>query len=300
MNQVVISASRRSDIPAFYMDWFMKGISDGHFSVINPYNQRAKEIRISPELVHTIVFWSKDFGPFLNGQFGERLQRRGYHLFFNFTINSDNPDLEAHVPSLKHKLDQLEELVRRFNPECINWRFDPICFYKTADGKFENNLKDFSTIASRAATLGIRRCITSFMDHYKKIDKRLGRLNGFVFLDPSQIEKKNIILNMEQSLKAANISLQMCCEKELLKELPETSYVTSSACIPNDLLMKLYGGNISTRKDSGQRRSMGCQCNQSIDIGSYRWHPCYHNCLFCYANPSSEKGRFAHRQIKDH
>jgi hypothetical protein len=94
---------------------------------------------------------------------------------------------------------------------------------------------------------------------------------------------------MEKALLGKNIQLFTCCEKELLEALPETTTIKKNACIPNDLLMEVYGGNISLQTDKGQRIKNGCGCMVSIDIGSYRLHPCYHNCLFCYANPSSHK-----------
>ena len=79
--QIVLSASRRTDIPALYMDWFMMGIEKGRFSVRHPYTGKMREVPAGTDRVHSIVFWSKDFGPFLVGGCGERLQRAGYHLF---------------------------------------------------------------------------------------------------------------------------------------------------------------------------------------------------------------------------
>ena len=99
--------------------------------------------------------------------------------------------------------------------------------------------------------------------------------------------KKKIILKMEQALISDNINLKLCCEKEVLDALPATTTVTESSCIPNDLLVELFGGNLSLKKDTGQRVQKGCGCKVSVDIGSYHHHPCYHNCLFCYANPAS-------------
>jgi hypothetical protein len=95
---------------------------------------------------------------------------------------------------------------------------------------------------------------------------------------------------MESRLAALNIRLFTCCEKDLVEALPATSSVTHSSCIPNDLLMKIYYGRLSLRKDTGQRVKAGCGCKVSVDIGSYRRQPCYHNCLFCYANPMSGYG----------
>jgi hypothetical protein len=284
--KIVISASRRTDIPAFYMSWFMDRIKSGFFEVVNPYNRQRRMVPATPAEVHTIVFWSKDFGPFLQEHHGKKLQKSGYNLFFNFTINSESPQLEPLVPPLGVRLGQLKQLCDLFGPRAISWRFDPICFFKTRNRLVQDNLSDLDRIAEKAAEYGIKRCITSFMDHYPKIEKRLVGLPGFSFFDPSLKTKRQLVLEIEKRLARWNINLKLCCEKDVLDALPASTSVTQSACIPNKLLVELFGGKLSLRKDTGQRIQKGCGCNVSVDIGSYHQHPCYHNCLFCYANPS--------------
>ncbi len=285
--QIVISASRRTDIPAFYLGWFMDQLNRGYFEVVNPYGRKVSIVPAAPEAVHTIVLWSKNFGPFLESGIGEQLQKKGYNLFFNFTVNSDAPLLEPCVPLLKQRLSQLQTLSNRFGSRAINWRFDPVCFYKKNSGPVNNNLHDFDRIADEAARCGITRCITSFMDDYPKIHKRIKFLPGFSFMDPPLKRKLDVLLNMENKLSVKNIRLFTCCEKEILAALPANTGIEKSSCIPNDLLVKLYGGNLSFKTDSGQRIKSGCGCMVSVDIGSYNLHPCHHRCLFCYANPAS-------------
>ena len=285
--KIVISASRRTDIPAFYMPWFMAQITGGSFEVVNPFNQRVSAVPATVDRVDTIVFWSKNFGPFIENGYGPQLLKLGYHLFFNFTVNSDCPELEPNIPPLRQRLGQLEYLCGQFGPDAVNWRFDPICYYRTGQGELHDNLGDFSAIADSAARSGVSRCITSFMDHYPKIRRRLSSRPGFEFMDPPLSEKVKTILELEALLTALSIRLYTCCEKDIIQALPPTSAITPSACIPNDLLMKLFGGRLSLRKDTGQRVKAGCGCRVSADIGSYRQQPCYHNCLFCYANPKT-------------
>jgi hypothetical protein len=284
--QIVLSASRRTDIPAFYLQWFMDRIARGFFEVPNPYNRKVSVVPATPDKVHTIVFWSKNFGPFLQDGIGDKLTQRGFHLFFNFTLNSEAPLLEPRVPPLGERLRQLEALSRRFGPRAIHWRFDPICFFRSANGDAQNNLDHFERIAEVAARAGVQRCITSFVDLYAKVRSRVARRPGVWLEDPPQDRKIATLLQMEDLLREKMIELLLCCEKELFASLPPESGIGQSACIPSDLLMHLYGGNLSLSKDSGQRRGQGCGCRVSADIGSYRDHPCYHNCLFCYANPS--------------
>ncbi len=286
--KIVISASRRTDIPAFYMEWFMDCINQGSFDVVNPYNHKTRHVPATPDNVHTIVFWSKNFKTFIEGRYGEQLAKKGYHLFFNFTINSESSILERRVPPLTDRLFQLAYICEHFDVRAVHWRFDPICFYKTNDGKIHNNLDDFLRIADKALELGVQRCITSFMDLYPKIKRRTAVRSEAAFVDVAMDEKIEILKQMQRMLDVRNIELETCCEKEVLDGLSDDFPVKPSACIPNDLIMDIYGGAVSARKDTGQRIKAGCGCKESIDIGSYDLHPCYHNCLFCYANPVSD------------
>ena len=284
--RIVLSASRRTDIPAFYLDWFMDGIGRGVFEVLQPYTRRLHLVTATPDRVHSIVLWSKDFGPFLRQRIGERLQQAGFHLFFNFTLNSADRLLEPRVPALNNRLAQLEELARRFDPAAVQWRFDPLCAYRTADGRRHHNRADFKPIADAVAAAGIRRCITSFVDIYAKVRRRAERAGGVIFEDPPMDEKVRIIKAMTATLSGRGIALETCCEADLLAHLEPDTPVRAASCIPSDRLVALYGGHLSLRRDAGQRRAAGCGCRTSVDIGSYDLHPCRHDCLFCYARPA--------------
>lgn len=290
MQRIVLSASRRTDIPAFYMPWFMDRIDAGAFEVPHPFGGRPAVVPATPDRVHTIVFWSKDFGPFLHNGYGDLLTRQGYRLFFNFTINSTHAILEPAVPSLKARLDQLSALCDRFGPERIQWRFDPICCYVEPSGRTGDNTAEFEAIARRAAESGLTTCITSFVDLYRKVRRRCDH-SPLTLLDPSMNEKIERIRHMAAVLGPLGISLCLCCEKSLLAALPVGLNVTRASCIPNHRLAALHGSDVSLQRDSGQRVAAGCGCRVAKDIGSYALHPCRHNCLFCYANPQVDQGR---------
>lgn len=283
--KTILSASRRTDIPAFYMDWFMAGIQKGVFEVINPYNQYRRQVPARPDEVHSIVFWSKDFGPFLRGDFGRKLLQEGYRLFFNFTINAPSPELEPHVPPLEDRLHQAVELAQRFHPDAIVWRYDPICFFRQ-DTRLvtQNRIETMDVIADALAAVGIRRCVTSFVDLYGKVKRRMAS-HGVNLVDPPIAVKCETLMQMADHLRLRGIALGACCEKIVLEALPREAGIGAGHCIPGDLLAQLYGNDFALKKDPGQRRKAGCTCNIAADIGSYRQQPCYHNCLFCYANP---------------
>lgn len=288
MQRIIISASRRTDIPAFYMPWFMAQIEQGYFEVINPYNRRTSHVTAHADQIHTIVFWSKNFGPFLEGKYDQHLTSKGYRLFFNFTINSPHALLEPNVPPLAARLDQLARIADAYGPQTIQWRFDPICCYTRDQDKIKTNLDQFEKIARHAAQCGVTVCITSFVDLYQKVQRRQVGIPLKLY-DPPLNEKVAQIVSMSRLLSGLGIRLDLCCEKDLLTALPVHSTARRATCIPNELLARLFGNDITLKKDSGQRRAKGCGCGISKDIGSYSLHPCKHNCLFCYANPIGTK-----------
>lgn len=292
--QIVLSASRRTDIPSFYMDWFMDQIHKGFFILKNPFTKKTRQIQTTPDRVHAIVFWSKNFDQFVTSSAGENLTSLGYNLYFNFTLNSESPLLEPHMPPLAQRLEQLKALTDTFGPDAIAWRFDPVCFYQTeTGGPVQSNLTHFSLIAQKAADLGITKCVTSFFDNYVKIDRRIKRLfekrNKFLkFIDPPKEKKTSLIQKMAENLRSLGISLHLCCEEEIFKALPPACPVEQNACIDGRRLHRLYKGTCTVARDYGQRAQKGCHCTKSVDIGSYDDHPCRNNCLFCYARPQAD------------
>ncbi|MFP4158651.1 MAG: DUF1848 family protein [Desulfobacterales bacterium] len=286
--RTVISASRRTDIPAFYMDWFMAGIEHGGFTVRNPFNGTDAKVDVSPDQVHTIVFWSKDFGRFINRSFGRDLARAGYNLFFNFTINSESRVLEPDIAPLEKRLEQAGELCSVFGPQTLQWRFDPICFYRE-NGVVKNNLDDFRYIAEKMSVAGVRRCVTSFADIYAKMRRRTAGMEDFQWVDPPVAKKVRILRRMERVVEKLGMNLYLCCENEVLQALGRDCKITGSSCIPNRYLEEIFGGKVSFQKDAGQRKQKGCGCMTSKDIGGYAQQPCYHSCLYCYANPADRR-----------
>ncbi len=285
--RVVVSASRRTDIPAFYMPWFMDRVDKGRVAVVNPFNQQEKIIKLTFDSVHSIVFWSKNYGAFLKGRYGEQLKEKGFNLFFHFTINSPSAHIERTMPAIEDRFRQLNALCQKHGADSVTWRFDPICFFEV-NGKKKNNLYDFRKIAENVANSGVTRCITSFRDDYRKVDRRTKAMTGFCFIDVSFDEKTHVLRRMNGFLKTRGMTLAACCEKEILAALPPGDTVASAACIDHQLLEKLFGGHLNGHKDVGQRSKLGCGCHRSVDVGDYRQHPCYHNCLYCFANPSCQ------------
>ncbi|WP_027357847.1 DUF1848 domain-containing protein [Desulforegula conservatrix] len=283
-SKTVISASRRTDIPAFYMPWLMRRLELGFVETENPFNARKTTLDLRPESVHSIVLWSKNYSPFIDGCYAEKITGMGYRLFFQFTLNARSIILEPGVPCLRARLEQAGNLSKIHGPEAIEWRFDPVCFFmEKGRGLVSNNLAGFEEIASSMSRIGISRCVTSFLDIYRKLKKREENA-GIRFIEPDSETKLRTIEYMHGVLKKFGMKLRLCCESGLLGDSPEIKeFITPGGCIDSRLLMDIHGGSISTRPDKGQRKTKGCTCTESRDIGSYRTQPCFHNCLYCYA-----------------
>lgn len=284
---IILSASRRTDIPAFYLDWFLNQMNEGYFVIKNPYTKKSKRFQVSPDTIHTIVFWSKNFDHFIKKKAGEKLKKDGFNLYFNFSINPENPILEPNVPDLSSRIKQLKQLSDCFGPESITWRFDPICFYQTKANTLPiSNLDHFQKISQMVSGTGISRCVTSFFDPYPKIGRRLKKSGLCLkFIDPPMAQKTSLIEQMARDLSDLGIHLYLCCEKEIFNTLNEQLGVRQNACIDGRMFQNRSQMQCVTSKDYGQRFKKGCQCTKSVDVGSYDDHPCYHNCLFCYARP---------------
>lgn len=265
----------------------MDGVRAGTFFVPNPFNGRTVQVPADPHAAPVIVFWSKDYGPFLSGRYGPELLRRGYRLLFHFTINSENPFLEPNVAPLQERLRQIGRLTELVPPEAIRWRFDPICFYQTGDGRLQHNLHDLERIGYAVAEAGIRECITSFAHIYEKVARRATARGRCRFVDPTNGEKAEILTWMLEKLTPLGVRLALCCQKSVLEALGGVvSGLGASACLSHRWIEAVYGPlGLSHRPDTGQRRSQGCGCHASKDVGSYRTHRCRHRCLYCYANP---------------
>jgi DNA repair photolyase len=280
--KTVISASRRTDIPAFYLDWFFSRLDEERFVLTNPYNGRVREVAAGRENVAAIVFWSKNYGPLLR----QLKQLCNWNCVFNFTINSHDPLLEPGVPPLEERMEQMAALVRSFGPEAVRWRFDPVVFYYR-DGRLHDNLHAFSRLLNFAAGLGIRVCTISFMDPYRKIARRERTVPDFAFEYPDSERMLEVASKMAATAAGHGVKLLTCCEPEIASAGIEN--LAAAGCIDHALIEHLYGEKLSRRRDRGQRSASGCLCHESIDIGSYDSQPCRCDCLYCYANPVKDR-----------
>jgi hypothetical protein len=275
--KTVISASRRTDLPRWFIDDVIEWFKQGSVSVKNPFNQQYYTVSLKPEDVHSIVWWSKDFSRFLAKQdyFSD------YHQTFQFTINGyENKELQFLEPgmtaNLQERFSQAKLIAARYGPESINWRFDPIVYWREG-GDLKDNLGDYETVASVMASAGITRNTISFTQWYGKCKRRAAN-RDFLFVDPSPELRKSTARKIASIANRFGIKVYACCNEDIL--IP--GLIAKSSCIDGTHLTRLFSDEASTQQDTGQREA--CGCTKSKDIGSYDM-VCKHGCIYCYANP---------------
>ena len=171
---MILSVSRRTDIPAFYADWFFNRIKEGFIYVRNPMNiHQVSRISLSPSIIDCIVFWSKNPKPML-----DRLDElKNYMYYFQFTINPYDIKLEEYVPTKSGIIDTFKELSNKIGPERVIWRYDPIILTDTLT--MEYHVKYFEELAKRLNGF-TQTCVISFVDLYKKTEPKRTYCQGTI------------------------------------------------------------------------------------------------------------------------
>lgn len=264
---MIISASRRTDIPAFYAEWFRRRLEDGKVFVRSPF--RPSQIRIvslNPEEVTALVFWTKNPAPMIPVL--DRL--RDYAYYFLFTLTAYGPLLEQRVPDKTFLLNTFFTLSDRIGPHRMIWRYDPILLteHLTPEAhyrRFERLSQDLKAYTTN--------CVISFLSLYRKC--RIN-LKSFVVNEPDDHQKKTIVAQLAEIARAYNIKLSTCAEPFNFSPYG----IEPARCIDPVLIRRISHKPVDEKKDPYQRQD--CHCAPSVDIGAY--HTCLHGCLFCYAN----------------
>ncbi|MFX1427516.1 MAG: DUF1848 family protein [Promethearchaeota archaeon] len=279
----IISCSRRTDIPAFLMDWVIKRMKMGYVDVTNPFNHKQiSRISLDPKTVKCIVWWSKNFKEWIKHYIENKKLFKSYRgHFFQFTINSPS-ELENNInTSIEERFQQLKWLINEFGLPAISYRYDPIILYKNKDSNtIKDNLDKFEYIIENIAEFGINELIFSFATIYPKVKNRMNA-RGYIAIDPPLSKKKEILSSLIEICNDYNVQMRACCQPDLL----EFSGLKQAHCIDAVKIEKLINGTIPKIKDTGQRKD--CGCYKSKDIGGYTGiFRCKHNCHYCYASPA--------------
>ncbi|NMC31633.1 MAG: DUF1848 domain-containing protein [Veillonellaceae bacterium] len=271
---MIISASRRTDIPAFYTDWFLRRIEEQYCTVAKPFNPRqVARVSLAPADVDAIVFWTKDARSLLPHL--DRLTRLGYRYYFQYTVNGYGELFEPHVPPLDACIDTFCELAAKIGPDQVIWRYDPIVISNKTDAEYHKDR--FAAILDRLRS-ATRRVVISFVDDYRKATsqfRQLAREGVAVRLTPAPAEVADLAEFIADSAAAQGIAAFSCAETLDLQPFG----IQPGKCIDNALIQRLFGIRVASGKDRSQRPECGCAAAK--DIGVYG--TCRHGCRYCYA-----------------
>jgi hypothetical protein len=280
---LIISASRRTDIAAFYAKWFIRRVRAGFCTVPNPFNpSQISTIDLRPELVDVIVFWTRfprPLFPFLN-----ELENLGYRFYFHYTILKNPRLIDSRLPALDHNIQVFRELSERIGPERVIWRYDPIVLSNITDVPF--HIENYARIAKSLRGFA-HRSIISIMDFYPKITKRFNDLaRAEVQITPNdQIPNllNHLLPPMVQAAGENGMEIFSCAEPFNLKSFG----VQPGKCVDDDYIQRVFQIDVSHEKDPTQRKE--CGCVRSRDIGVY--NSCLFECAYCYASQDFERSR---------
>ena len=270
---MILSVSRRTDIPNYYSDWFLNRLREGFLYVRNPMNPRqVSRIELSPEVIDCIVFWTKNPAPML-----ERLgELSPYPYYFQFTLTGYGSDIEPGVPHKRENMiPAFWQLSKAIGSNRVIWRYDPILF--TSVYTPEYHLHAFSKIAE-ALRGYTKQCVISFVDRYAKNSVSMKRLGAY------ELEQTALESFSGQLADIANkngMTVSSCAE---VMDLSHCG-IGHSSCIDRKLIEEIIGYPLKVGKDKNQRPE--CGCVESIEVGTY--DTCRNGCLYCYANSSQRQ-----------
>ncbi|OLU35347.1 DUF1848 domain-containing protein [Pseudomonas sp. PA27(2017)] len=276
---MIISASRRTDIPAFYSDWFMNRVEQGFLLTRNPFNyNQISRVSLKPSDVDAIVFWTRNarrIMPSLNV-----LDSKGMQYYFQYTVTGYPRLIERSVPQPREAIRTFIELSVRLGAGRVIWRYDPILLSNLVS--IHEHKRLFSKIAGMLAGY-TDLVVVSFADFYEKTNKNLAKVPGLIFSDvlAQQNELLDLVDFMVRTASDNGMKIESCAEEIDMSALG----IPHGKCIDDQRLRKLF--NIASRqiKDPGQR--LACGCVKSIDIGMY--NTCLHGCSYCYATFDHDK-----------
>lgn len=265
---MIISASRRTDIPSYYSEWMINRLKEKYVLVRNPMNiHQISRINLSPDVVDAIVFWTKNPTPML-GRFSEL---ETYNFYFQFTLTAYGPDVERNIPS-KNKIiiPTFQRLSKEIGREKVIWRYDPIFF--NDQYTMEYHCKYFEVLTAKLADY-TEKCTVSFLDLYKNAKHNMKTLN--IINDNYQMQKE-LLERFAEIAKKYGIYIDTCAEANEFKDIG----AEHAHCIDKERIERIAGFKLKVGKDGNQRED--CGCISSIDIGAY--NTCKNGCLYCYAN----------------
>ncbi len=281
---MIISASYKTDIPAFYGDWFINRLNVGYCRIINPYNKKVREVSLKREDVSGFVFWTKNLGPFIDKL--KIIKQLKYPFVIQYTMHGYPRVLESSVVCADQSIKYIKYVAKEYGSRIIVWRYDPIIFSSITSREF--HIKNFKNISERLEG-STDEVVVSFAQIYKKTQHNMNCASkrfGFTWNDPENDIKSELAKELSEIANLYNIKLTMCSQRSFV-----SSSIKAARCIDANRLSDVAGYRIRANL-KGNRPD--CGCYESIDIGDY--DTCPHGCIYCYAVSNHELAQIRYKE----
>ena len=266
---MILNVSGRTDIVAFYSNWFMKRLKEGLIDVRNPFNPELVS-RIMMEDVDLIFFCTKNPLPIL-----ERLKEIKQKVYFHITLTPYKKDIEPNVPDKKLIIDAIKKLSNIIGKENVVIRYDPIFLNDEYDLNY--HVKAFDKLCTLLDGY-VKKILVSFIDEYQNVRRNYHYLKYRSF---NENDYETIGRKFSESAKRHDISVHTCSEE---RNLVEYGFIKDE-CLSRELAFKLTGKIY--KEEWKARKNKCCHCVEMVDIGVY--NSCRHFCKYCYANYDEKK-----------
>lgn len=269
---MIVSASYRTDIPAFYGRWFRARLAAGYCRTINPYGGQVSRVDLTPGAVDGFVFWTRNILPFEPAL--DAVSDQGIPFIVQHTITGLPRALERSVVEPERSVAAVRAIAGRWGNRAAVWRYDPIVLTSLTPAAWHR-----ATFTRLAAALkgAVDEVVVSFLQPYRKTARNLdiaARERGFSWRVAEADEKRTLLLELAALAADHGMRLTTCTQPDLA-DLPG---VSAARCVDAGRLSDLAGRPIRART-KGNRP--GCLCAESRDIGDY--DTCPHGCAYCYA-----------------
>lgn len=266
---MILSVSRRTDIPCYYADWFINRLKEGYVLTRNPMNHaHVSKIPLSNNVVDCIVFWTKDAKNIMPKL--KILDEMNYPYYFQFTLTPYGKDIEKNLRAKTDIEDTFILLSKTIGKERVQWRYDPIILNDSLTMDYHK--EQFTRLCEKLYNY-TENVTISFVDMYRKLKAKAIR-------PINEEEMVELCTNIGQIAKNYKLTVKACCEKMDLSAFS----IQKASCIDKALIEKVCGYKIDVKADKNQRKN--CGCIKSIDIGAY--NTCLNGCVYCYANYSKK------------
>lgn len=268
---MIISASYKTDIPAFYGDWFMARLEAGFCRMVNPYGGQIYEVALDRARVDGFVFWTKNLAPFLAHL--AQVQSRGFPSVVQYSINGYPRLLEHSVSEVERSVAHMHDLAATLGPRAAVWRYDPVLITSLTPPRW--HVENFARLAA-ALRGSTDEAVVSFTHIYRKTRRNLAAAvaqHGFQWRDPGREEKRALVGTLAAIAADCGMTLTLCTQPEIAG-----NNIAPARCIDAGRLSDVAGEVIQAQQHGNRP---GCACSRSRDIGAY--DSCPHGCVYCYA-----------------